>query len=476
MLLKRTPIHAPRARRARPQWIVTLAAGALTLLSASAQAETLTRGGAISRALKQNPQIAASRAQEAQSKARGAQADAAQFPQVTVLAGVGPSLKARLEPGTAVQSTENSYGDVGFSDLSVVFGGQVEILQPLYTFGKISKRQDAAAHELRALQAQTEMTKAELAFEVAKLYESWLLARSLTLFFDEMMHALRRAAESTEKSIKEKTGAVQADALRVYSAMGVLEMGLSQAQAGQSQAEGGLLAYLGLGDAAKIEPKDEILEPLETPKATLQALTKLALDKRPEMAALNEGTKAYRSLGEAVEADDLPDFFVLGYASAAYTPGRDLVDSRFVYDPLNHFVPGALVGARWRWESGGGADARAQENYAKARELQEIRRWAAQGLPAEVRKALEDLKRAERDIKSSHEAVENAKKWAVRASADYSIGFGNVQDVTESSTMYVRLRVAYFDAIFRHNVALAELAKATGTLNVSSSRFYPTKD
>jgi hypothetical protein len=41
----------------------------------------------------------------------------------------------------------------------------------------------------------------------------------------------------------------------------------------------------------------------------------------------------------------------------------------------------------------------------------------------------------------------------------------------------VQLRIASFDAKFRHNVALAELARATGTLDdFGKSSLYPTRE
>jgi hypothetical protein len=63
----------------------------------------------------------------------------------------------------------------------------------------------------------------------------------------------------------------------------------------------------------------------------------------------------------------------------------------------------------------------------------------------------------------------------VRASADYGIGLGDSRDVTEASTAYAQLRVAYFHAKLRHNVALAELARATGTLTSGAGHLYPTR-
>src|SRR4051794_11298119 len=82
-------------------------------------AEPWSRGAAIARALQQNPQVAAALAVEAQAQARHDQARAARLPTVTLTVGTGPSLKAKLVPGSAVDSTENKYGDVGLDDLSI---------------------------------------------------------------------------------------------------------------------------------------------------------------------------------------------------------------------------------------------------------------------------------------------------------------------------------------------------------------------
>lgn len=169
-------------RRLLPErnWVFC-SAGAAALIavgfaSAAAQAEALSRGGAVARALRQNPQVAAARAVELQAEARYGQSRAAAYPSVELVVGVGPSLEAELVPGSAVQSTENIYGHVGLNDVSVIVGSQLQVTQPLYTFGKISERQRAATHEVQARRAESEMTRAALALSIAELYEGLLLA------------------------------------------------------------------------------------------------------------------------------------------------------------------------------------------------------------------------------------------------------------------------------------------------------------
>jgi outer membrane protein len=452
---------------------VLMASGALGRGEAGA-ATSLSRGAALARALEQNPQIAASRAVEAQAEARRAQAWAARLPSVTLTAGVGPALKARLVPGSATGSTESAYDDLGLDDLSVVFGGRLDVLQPLYTFGKISERLRATELELGARRAQTDMTRAELALSVARLYEGFLLARDALRFFDDNERWLTRTIEHARGELAADAGATEEDLLRLQTALGVSRLGKSQATAGLKQAHAGLVALLGYAAGTELEPQESALELLPSGLDGERALIELGLRERPELRALALGSAAFGALSNAERADELPDLFALGFVSGAYTPGRDLVESRFAVDPLNHFVPGLLLGARWVI-SGSRASERSAETRARGSELDHTKEWARLAIPAEIAKVFEDLERAKRDAAEAEQAALLAKKWLVRAGAEFFVGVADSRSVGEASDAFGRLCLAGLDARFRHNVALAELARATGTLSPGSSRFYPTR-
>ncbi|MDD9969607.1 MAG: TolC family protein [Myxococcales bacterium] len=471
---RRSPSDVQRRSRSFPPfhlWFALLVWASSSGVLAQASSH-VSRGSAVERAMRDNPQVAASRAAVAQAEARRGQASAARFPAVSVVLGTGPSLKAELVPGTAVESTEDTYGDVGLSDMSIAIGGQLEIVQPLYTFGKIGHRAQAAQHEIRARNAQAEMTRADVGVSVAGLYEGLLFARDAERFFDETSHWLARTIEDTRNEIEAGTGATEQDLLRLQAARGAIQIALNQAATSRRQAEAGLVAYLGLPARTSLSPEEQWLELLPTPPADAGPMIRMALDQRPELRALSEGSAAYHALAQAEAAGNLPDLFAMAFLFGGYTPGRDVVDTRYVRDPLNGFYPGVLVGARWQWTAGM-ADRRADENEAKARELAHTRRWARAGLPAEVQKAFEDVQRAKRDADESERTVKNAKRWLVQASADYSVGLGESDAVTDAAQAYVQLRIAHFDAKFRHNVALADLARATGTLSSPRNPFYP---
>jgi outer membrane protein TolC len=309
---------------------------------------------------------------------------------------------------------------------------------------------------------------------VAELYEGWLLARDAERFFDETEHWLERTIEDTQLASVSDSELTEQDVLRLQAGMSALRLASSQARTGRRQAEAGLAAYLALPSGAGLTPKEESLELLASALPDAASLVALALERRPELRALSSASLAYHSLAAAEAAGNFPDIFAYASVTGAYTPGRDLVETRYVTDPLYGFHPALLLGARWH-VTGTMASGRADEQRAMASELEHQRRWAILGLTAEVTKAFEDVQRAKADAEQAEKGIQIAKEWLVRASADFSIGLGSSADVGDASQAYVQLRVASFDARYRHNVALAELARTTGTLGDSAQGFYPTR-
>ena len=458
----------------RPILAALLLASALLAATANVRAEQqLSRGSVVARALQQNPQVAAARSRQTQAEAEKAQANSARWPEITVELGVGPSLRAELVPGSGVESTRSRY-ELSASDLSVVVGGRVNVVQPLYTFGKIDGFRSAAAHGVRAREAQARMTQAEVAIEAARLYETLLFARDAQRFFEELQNYVERSILSSEERLSTEAVTEQ-DVLRLQTALAAVKLSLHYAQAGQEQARAGLVAYLGLPPATTFVVREDQLLPVRMVQTRAPQLVDQALRRRPELGALEQGALAYDALAAAERARDLPDLFVLGFASGAYTPGRDLVESRYVVDPLYHFEPGVLLGARWQIQ-GSMSKGRADQRRAQARELRELRSWASVGLPAQVIKAHADVERARRDIAETRTAVGRSKRWMVQANRDYLVGLSDSQSLVDAVRAYAELRAAELEATFRHNVAMAELAHATGSLVGDRLGLYPGKE
>lgn len=441
--------------------------------SGTSAAEPVSRSGIVERAVAHSPQVAAAASRREQSEAEQRQADAARWPQVTLDLGAGPSLRAELVPGTGSDSTRSRY-DLSARDLSVVVGGRLSVVQPLYTFGKIDGFRRAAALGVEARKAQAQMTRAEVALEAARLYEAMLFARDATRFFEELENYVERAILSAQERAEDRDPD-DTDVLRLQAALAAVRLSLHYGQSARAQAQAGLVAYLGLPTTTSLEPREDELQPLASARLEAAGLVAEALRSRPERSALEHGARAFDALAAAERAGYLPDVFVLGFADGAYTPGRDLVTSRYVIDPLYHFEPGLLVGMRWQVQ-GPMAGERAEERAAQARELRHLQRLAITGMPAQVKAAFAELSRAHDDLNEAREGVARSKRWMVEANRDYLVGLTDSRNLVDAVRSYAELRTAQLDATFRYNTALAQLAYATGSIVGDRLGLYPGKE
>ncbi len=444
--------------------------------ASSAQKNVITIGRAdVIRMTSENPQIDSVYAEVLRAQAQQGRVEAAQYPSLVVNLLTFTSLAAENsdQDQNGVRSSTPAYRDFSLDQIRPGFGGSGTAVLPLYTFGKIGLRKQAAEAAERAGIHQVELTKGEVVFEAIDIYESYLLAHEIWLFLQDVKGIGERSIEDTRVRLEvADPDTRRGDLLRLTTALKLAETLENQMVAGMNQAKEGLRAYLSLPKDAEIEIADDQLLPISAEPSNVEKMIALAKENRAEFKALTEGIKAYTALADAELADYYPDFFLGGYISGAYTPDRDWIESRYVLDPFGHFIAGAGLGLQWNldWD---GASYRSDEVLADAQKLEGLLRWAEQGIPAEVHKVYQDVQRARKDIESFDEGIPDAREWLLRATTDFSTGLGPSYEVTDAVTTFVLLNSGRLEAVYRLNRSLAELAKVTGTLVDGDSPLYP---
>jgi len=202
----------------------------------------------IQMALEKSPQLKESEQDIMAAQSDLAQAKAAQWAQMDVFALSTASLDANLPTvfnGNLVNNDKDSYGIFGSLDFLIV--------QPIFTFGKISNRQDAAKYGVLAQKAAKEKKRAEVVLNVKELYFGLIVAKQGVGAADDANQFVKDARQRIQRLLS--VGSPNVSEVDLYR----LETFESDITTFKAKAESGArVAYLALKKNGRIQRKSGI--------------------------------------------------------------------------------------------------------------------------------------------------------------------------------------------------------------------------
>jgi outer membrane protein len=439
--------------------LTMLTLSALLLLMAGrapAAAEALSVEDCVARALASAPELGEAQADIALAGAKLSEAKGYRYPQIEFLGLIGPIPKVR---GNQVSSPDS----VNSTDHWTWFQrGDATLVQPIFTFGKISHSMSAATHGIEVEKARLAQKRQEIVPKVQEYYYGVLLARELKELLGEVRDDLGRARDKAKKLLDQNSENVEeADLYKLDAFSGEVNKYLAEASKGETLALSALKARIGLAPEAPLELKDVRLLRAGEPIAPLNSYLARARENRPEFRQVSEGLKARKELVAAAKAARYPDFFLGGRLSAAHAEGRDRVNNPWINDEFNHFWGGAALGLKWKLDFGITA-AKISQEQAQYDKLVSTKTYAEQNIPLQVTKFYDEGMEAAAGIEATKSGYESSKKWAVTAIANFDFGVGPAKEIFDSLQQYAKMRAAYFQSIYNYNLALANLSYAVG--------------
>lgn len=422
----------------------------------SAAAETLTLQQSIERALANAPELGEAQADIALSTAKLHEAKGYRYPQIDFMGLTGPVPRAR---GNQVSSPDE-INDTG--SLTWFERGDATLVQPIYTFGKISHSMSAAKHGIEVEKARKEQRQNEIVLKVKEYYYGVLLARELKQLLSEVRDDLSQARGKASKLLEQNsTNVEEADLYKLDAFGGEVRKYLAEATKGETLALSALKAKIGLPPETPLELADERLVRVADPLGEVTGYVAQARERRPEFRQVKEGLQARSELVAAAKAARYPDIFLGGNLSVAHSAGRDKVTNPWVPDQFNHFWGGVALGIKWKLDFGITTAKIAQEQ-AQYDKLVSTKYFADQNIPLQITKYHNEGLEAEASLEATRGGYESSKKWAVTAIANFDFGVGPAKEIFDSLQQYAKLRAAYYQSIYNYNLALANLGYATG--------------
>jgi outer membrane protein TolC len=416
----------------------------------------LTLAECIQRALVHHPRLGLA---ESDVKIRESLLEEAQAartrPQLELKALVGPVPGANGSPYDPNLRTD-------FSDLSVFTRAEIDGMLPLYTFGKLEGKAEAARYAVDAARHGRDQSGNEIRREVQRLYYGLLLAREVRGLIDDVLEKVGEARIKVQGGIAQGTGQfmpIDQYRLEVFSA----EVEARRVAVDSSAAV--LLATLkvavGLPRSANFDIADSALEISARTAVDVDSAAQQALQRRPELAQLRDGDAARTALVRSARADLYPQFYAGALLRYGVAPNRTMQRNPFMRDDFNFFQGGFAVGFRYSFNFAG-TRAKVKEALAERDRLRAQEKLAETAIDLEATKSALGLDAAESTTEVRRTAARVARSWLAAAESNFNLGVGETRDLVDAFEAYARTRGSLLQAIHDEKVAEAELEYAKG--------------
>jgi len=401
------------------------------------------------------------------SKSEYKEAKGGLYPQLDVIGATGPVEKARFPSVVVTDGTGEivSHDEQG----KITIFGRLDfvISQPLYTFGKICDRKDAAALGVEAQTAAREERRNKVVLNVKELYYAYLIAlqgkhaaRDADEYINDAGRRIKRLLELRAKNVD------PSDLYRMEAFAGEVKAFAAKAESGSRTAYAALKAAVGVPEREDFTVKDVELSKDVTDLAPEEEYVQRAMANRPELLEVKKGSEAKAKLADAAKADLYPSIFAVVLGSAAGAPDRAKFDNSYIMDQFNHTYVGIYAGAAWHTDFGIGTGKldKARAEYQKMLNTQE---FAQKNIPVEVIKYYQDALEAQKSFVAYEEAALGSRRWILTAFSNFDLGIGTARDMFDAIDRYGKNQGDYLKSLYDYRVSLARLDYATGQRNVS---------
>ena len=210
--------------------------------------------------------------------------------------------------GNQIESNDRSDKIQGIGPFGSI---DINLVQPLYTFGKLTSAKKAATHGIRVDESRVRQKATDVALQVKQFYHGISFANDGEELVDEIDTYLEGARKRTQKLLAvESEYATELDLNKLEAFNGIVEKFRNKAIKSKILAREALRTYIGLPRGTDVAIADETLVPIDVDIEELEHYIDKSRSLRPEFDQLKEGLAAKQALVEVAAADYFPTVFV----------------------------------------------------------------------------------------------------------------------------------------------------------------------
>jgi outer membrane protein TolC len=372
---------------------------------------------------------------------------------LTFLTGVVPGARLAADAGTNIAPVISG-SNRGLSNLGIFGRVEVNVVQPLYTFGRLTDARDAANAGLSAQSFLVQDKVNAVRQETLQLVLAATLTRRLLVIVNDVESAMKDVDAKMAQSLKANDGEVSTDdRYRLELFKSELLQRKADATRAQRLARAALATLLVLPEP-DLQLKDEPFpDPANVEAPDILAVRAEAEQDRPDIRALDKAIEAKRAEVHASWAEQWPQFFIAGQFAYSVAPGRDTVTNPYVADYFNALTAYAAIGFKQNL-SFYTLKAREEKAEAELNALLRQRQGASHGVDVQVEAAHADLVAAISKRKAARAALTAGKSWFRSAGLNFAVGVVDAKVVVDAYTGYAKSQLD--DAQSTYDVLVAQ--------------------
>jgi len=367
----------------------------------------------------------------------------------------GPAPGVKGDPNN-IETIESDLSDIGIFSRT-----QIDLVQPIYTWGKISNAKKAAQYGVEAGEAGVVKKKSELVLQVKKTYFGLVLAKELREVVLEGQGNARKGRQQINDLIEEGSDEVgQNDLLKLDVFEYEIKKNLARADKSIEMGKAAMMMTLNMDRniGFDIIPPQEEIEP--APLEVLAVYVNRARAERADVKQLRAGVMVRRSLLKISKSDYYPQIALVSSLQWGIAPHRPNFNNPFLRDDFNFFRAGAVITLRQNF-SFGLTKARHATQKAELAELFSKEDQAMNAIALQVERTYRDVIEANGNLVNSDRAMRSAKSWMTSSAIGFEIT-GDSADLLNAYTAYSKMQNEYYQAVFSLKTTLAELDHVTG--------------
>lgn len=372
---------------------------------------------------------------------------------ITVLAGPVPEAHGNILNSIQTNRSLRGFGPFGRVDVNLV--------QPLWTWGQLDAARDAADAGVRARTHLIDDMREQIRARVIQLYYGVLLTRRLLAIAAEVEGNLTDVEAHVQDALKKGAGDLTVeDKYRVAIFRSDFEQKKAEAEKAQALAHSALAATVALPTDALVVADAALPKVGVEPAPALEPLVADAEKRRPEVLALAQAIRAKEDQAKAARGAILPQLFLAGTFTYSRAPNRDIQTNPWISDPFNQLSIGAALGLRQNL-----AIPLLLEQAEKAEaEIAPLRRQQ-EGLfrliRTDVERAVAELTAASKRHAAARAAVSAGKSWFRAAGMNFGLNVTDAKSLLEAYTGYVKTQIDEAQSAYDVLVARGRLDQVT---------------